>query len=39
MCKWNEALKVENEKELMLIRIRILEDEMRKVKGRFEETV
>lgn len=30
--KLDEALKVENEKELLIIRVRILEDELRKIK-------
>lgn len=32
--KLDEALKVENEKELLLIRVRILEDEIQKIKER-----
>lgn len=35
--KLDEALKVENEKELLIIRVRILEDELRKVKERLDE--
>lgn len=32
----DEALKVENEKEMLLIRVNILENELRKVKERLE---
>ena len=35
--KLDNALKVENEKELLVIRVRILEDELRKVKERLEQ--
>ena len=35
--KLDDALKVENEKELLLIRVRILEDELRKVKERLDQ--
>ena len=35
--KLDEALKVENEKELLIIRVRILENELRKVKERLDE--
>ena len=35
--KLDDALKVENEKELLVIRVRILEDELRKVKERLEQ--
>lgn len=34
--KLDEALKVENEKELLLIRVNTLENELRKVKERIE---
>ena len=35
--KLDNALKVENEKELLVIRVRILEDELRKVKERLDQ--
>lgn len=35
--KLEDVLKVENEKELLIIRVRILEDELRKVKERLEQ--
>lgn len=35
--KLDDALKVENEKELLIIRVRILEDELRKVKERLDQ--
>jgi N-glycosylase/DNA lyase len=35
--KLDEALKVENEKELLIIRVRILENELRKIKERLDE--
>lgn len=35
--KLDNALKVENEKEMLIIRVRILEDELRKVKERLDE--
>lgn len=35
--KLNEALKVGNEKEMLLIRVNILENELRKVKDRLEQ--
>ena len=35
--KLDDALKVENEKELLVMRVRILEDELRKVKERLEQ--
>lgn len=34
--KPDEALKVENEKEMLLIRVNILENELRKIKERIE---
>ena len=34
--KLDEALKAENEKEMLLIRVNILENELRKVKERIE---
>ena len=34
--KLDDALKVENEKEMLLIRVNILENELRKVKERIE---
>lgn len=34
--KLDEALKVENEKELLIIRVRILEDELRRAKERLD---
>lgn len=34
--KLDDALKVDNEKELLLIRVNILENELRKVKDRIE---
>lgn len=34
--KLDEALKVENEKEMLLIRVNILENELRKIKERIE---
>ena len=36
--KFNEALKEEKESELLVIRVRILEDEMRKIKARLDQT-
>lgn len=36
--KLDEALKVENEKEVLLIRVNILENDIKKVKERLEET-
>lgn len=36
-CKLDDALKIENEKELMLIRITRLENEVRRLKSRIEE--
>ena len=35
--KLDDALKVENEKEMLIIKVRILEDELRKVKARLDE--
>lgn len=35
--KLDNALKVENEKEMLIIKVRILEDELRKVKARLDE--
>ena len=35
--KLDEALSVENEKELLIIRVRVLEDELRKVKERLNQ--
>lgn len=35
--KLDDALRVENEKELLIIRVRILEDELRKVKERLDQ--
>ena len=35
--KLDDALKVENEKEMLLIRVNILENELRKVKERIEQ--
>lgn len=35
--KLDNSLKSENEKELLIIRVRILEDELRKVKERLEQ--
>lgn len=34
--KLDEALKVENEKEMLLVRVNILENELRKIKERIE---
>lgn len=34
--KLNEALKVDNEKEMLLIRVNTLENELRKIKDRIE---
>ena len=36
--KLDDALKAENEKEMLLIRVNILENDMKKVKERLEET-
>ncbi|WP_418462125.1 hypothetical protein [Frisingicoccus sp.] len=35
--KLDDALKVENEKELLLIRVNILEDDVKKIKSRIEQ--
>lgn len=35
--KLDDALKVESEKELLIIRVRILEDELRRVKERLDQ--
>lgn len=35
--KLDDALKVENEKEMLIIKMRVLEDELRKVKARLDE--
>lgn len=35
--KLDDVLKVENEKEMLIIKVRILEDELRKVKERLDE--
>lgn len=35
--KLDEALKVESEKELLIIRVRILENELRKIKERLDQ--
>lgn len=35
--KLDDALKVENEKELLLIRVNILEDDIKKIKSRIEQ--
>ena len=36
--KLDEALKVENEKEMLLLRVTILENELRRLKAKIEET-
>ena len=35
--KLDDALKVENEKEMLIIKVRILEEELKKVKARLDE--
>ena len=37
LSKLDDALKVENEKELLLIRVNILEDDVKKIKSRIEQ--
>ena len=35
--KFDDVIKVENEKELLVIKVRILEDELRKIKERLDQ--